>query len=138
MSDEWIAATVTRIKQSEEDKRQKEKYALLREQKFYSNEDKLFEELQTILKATIAKLNEQLPEKPKRFDIKTRYDEIELVGPNELSFDIKQDSKGHELTLAPGKETAERRVMRKQYRLISIKMKKFVTCGKAGRRVSDN
>lgn len=100
MSDEWIAATVKRIKQSEEEKRQKENYALLRERKFSSHQDKLFEELQTIFKETIAKLNEQFSKTEKRFDIKTRYDEIQLTGPRELSFDIKQDSNSHELTLA--------------------------------------
>jgi hypothetical protein len=73
MSDEWIAATVQRIKQSEEDKRQKENYALLKERKFNSHQDNLFKELQTILTETIAKLNEQFSKTEKRFDIKTHW-----------------------------------------------------------------
>ena len=101
MSDEWISDTVKRIKQHEEDKRRSENYALLREQKFGAHEDKLFDELQKVLKTTIAKLNEQLPGtgNAKRLDIKTSWDSIELIGPRELSFDIKHDSDSHELHL---------------------------------------
>jgi hypothetical protein len=99
MSDEWIADTIKRIKQSEEDKRRRESYALLREQKLAAHEYKLFEELQKLLKATVTKLNEQLPATEKRFDIKTSWDSIELIGPRELSFDIKHDSDAHQLQL---------------------------------------
>jgi hypothetical protein len=107
MSDEWISDTVKRIKQSEEDKRRRESYALLREQKLASHEDKLFEELGKVLKAAVAKLNEQLPGTgaEKRFDIKTSWDSIELIGPRELSFDIKHDSDAHELHLELWKGT---------------------------------
>ena len=102
MSDEWVSDTVKRIRQHEEDKRRSEDYALLREQKFGAHEDNLFTELQKVLKATIEKLNEQLPASSakKRYDIKTTYNAIELIGPHELSFDIEQDSDTHQLTLA--------------------------------------
>src|SRR5258705_5850854 len=91
MSDEWVSDTVKRIKQHEEDKRRSENYALLREQQIAAREDKLFEELQKVLKTTVAKLNERLPGTgaAKRIDIKTTYKSIELIGPHELSFDIE-------------------------------------------------
>jgi hypothetical protein len=59
----------------------------------------LFGELQRALKENIAKLNEHFPETQRKFEIKTRYDKIEITGPRELSFDIEQDSDQHELTL---------------------------------------
>lgn len=107
MSDEWITDAVKRIKQSEEDKRRRENYALLREQKMGAHEDKLFEELAKVLKAAVAKLNEQLPGTgaEKRFDIKSSWNSIELIGPRELSFDIKHDSDAHELHLELWKGT---------------------------------
>ena len=100
MSDEWIESTVKRIKQHEEDQRRTKDYELLRETKIGRAEGGLFEELQKTLKATIEKLNERFPGSEKRYGIKTRWDEIELTGPHELSFDIKHDSDKHELDLS--------------------------------------
>lgn len=99
MSDEWIAKTVERIKESDKNKQQQQSYLLHRESQISQHEDKLFADLQAILKETISKLNERLTETQRRFEIKSRYDKVEINGPNEFQFRIEPDFEKHELSL---------------------------------------
>jgi|GEM_PF-3519947 len=63
MSDAWIRATVTRMKQAEEDRRQAEKYALLKERHISARELSIFSDLQQEIKSAIEKINEHFSDK---------------------------------------------------------------------------
>jgi len=99
MSDEWIAKIVERLKESDKDKQQQQSYLLHRESQIGLHQDKLFADLQAVLKETIAKLNERFTETQRRFEIKSRHDRIEINGPNEFQFRIEPDFEKHELSL---------------------------------------
>jgi len=99
MSDEWIAKIVERIKESDRDKQQQQNYLLHRESQIGQHQDKLFADLQAILKETVAKLNERLTETRRRYEIKSRHDRLEINGPNEFQLRLEPDFEKHELSL---------------------------------------
>lgn len=96
MSDQWIQETVKRIRDAEEEKKRRENFEYMREQKLNSAGFKIFEELQKHIKDGVTKLNEKLG--TQRLSLgTTRYDEMTVEGANETELFVKFNDDAHYL-----------------------------------------
>jgi len=96
MSDQWIQETVKRIRDAEEEKKRRENFEYMREQKLNSAGFKMFEELQKQIKDGVTKLNEKLG--TQRLSLgATRYDEMTAAGANETQLFVKFNDDAHYL-----------------------------------------
>jgi len=96
MSDDWIQETVKRIRQAEAEKKRRESFEMMREQKLGAAGFDMFSELQKHLKNAVTKLNEKLGSQ--RLTVgPTRYDEMSIEGTGETRLYLKFEDDSHRL-----------------------------------------
>jgi hypothetical protein len=97
MSDAWIRTTITRMNQAAEDKRNAEKYALLKSQQIDAREDDLFTELQGTIKGAVEKINQGVAGKCLTLGTAS-YNEIEInTSMPDVYLSLRYESDKHAL-----------------------------------------
>jgi hypothetical protein len=111
MSDQWIQETVKRIKESDEEKKRRMSYEMMREQKLGSAGLEMFAELQKSIKAAIEQLDSHFALTAKRLKVgRATYDEMEIEGAHSdhnLFLKFNSDLNHLDVDLSNGNSTNE-------------------------------
>jgi len=98
MSDQWIEGTIKRIRDAEEEKKRRENFEYMREQKLGAAGFEMFSALQKHLTNAVKQINEKLGTKRLTFG-PTRYDEMEIEGVKDTRLHLKFDDDSHRIKL---------------------------------------